>query len=118
MEWTWAETSSSPATILSVALAFSAHLARLGAESARDQAVTARKEADDNARKFEQAWATISDAVLVTDSEKCIEASLVAARDAGVDYVMFGGMTLKGGRQSDTKLLGGATNVRTKNNET
>lgn len=38
---------------------------------------------------------------LVTDSVKCIEASVSAAKEVGVDYVMFGGMTLKGGRQTE-----------------
>jgi DNA repair photolyase len=35
----------------------------------------------------------------VTDGEACMRASVHAARDAGAAYVMFGGMTLKGGRQ-------------------
>ena len=37
----------------------------------------------------------------LTDTEECIAASVRAARDAGAEYVLFGGMTLKGGRQNE-----------------
>lgn len=37
----------------------------------------------------------------LTDSESAMEASLVAAKTAGVEYVIFSGMTLKTGRQKD-----------------
>ena len=37
----------------------------------------------------------------VTDTEQLIDAALQAATDAGVDYLIFGGMTLKQGRQSE-----------------
>ena len=36
----------------------------------------------------------------VTDTEELIEEALQAAADAGVDYLIFGGMTLKEGRQA------------------
>ena len=36
----------------------------------------------------------------ITDTEELIERALKAAVDAGVDYLVFGGMTLKEGRQS------------------
>jgi DNA repair photolyase len=37
----------------------------------------------------------------LTDNEDLIEQALQAATDAGVDYLIFGGMTLKQGRQSE-----------------
>jgi DNA repair photolyase len=37
----------------------------------------------------------------LTDTTECIEESVRAAKNAGAEYVVFGGMTLKGGRQSD-----------------
>ena len=37
----------------------------------------------------------------VTDTEQLIDAALQAAMDTGVDYLIFGGMTLKQGRQAD-----------------
>ncbi len=37
----------------------------------------------------------------ITDSEEMIEASVAAAKDAGVDYIVFAGMTLKMGRQKE-----------------
>ncbi len=37
----------------------------------------------------------------LTDSAEMIEASVAAAKDAGIDFVCFGGMTLKPGRQKD-----------------
>lgn len=37
----------------------------------------------------------------VTDSAEMLEASLQAGKDAGADYVVFGGLTLKLGRQMD-----------------
>jgi DNA repair photolyase len=37
----------------------------------------------------------------VTDTEQLIDAALQAATDVGVDYLIFGGMTLKQGRQSE-----------------
>lgn len=38
---------------------------------------------------------------LVTDSAEALEAALAAARGAGTDFVLFSGMTLKQGRQTD-----------------
>jgi DNA repair photolyase len=37
----------------------------------------------------------------VTDSPEMIEQAVSAARDAGIDFIIFGGMTLKEGRQKD-----------------
>jgi DNA repair photolyase len=37
----------------------------------------------------------------VTDAPELIEQSVSAARDAGIDFIIFGGMTLKEGRQKD-----------------
>jgi len=37
----------------------------------------------------------------VTDTAESIEQSVRAARDAGIDFIIFGGMTLKEGRQKD-----------------
>ena len=37
----------------------------------------------------------------LTDTEECMAASVRAAKEAGAEYVLFGGMTLKGGRQSE-----------------
>ena len=37
----------------------------------------------------------------VTDTAESIEQSVGAARDAGIDFIIFGGMTLKEGRQKD-----------------
>ncbi len=37
----------------------------------------------------------------ITDTPEKIEQTLLAAKDAGIDFVVFGGMTLKMGRQKD-----------------
>ena len=46
----------------------------------------------------------------VSDSREAVDAALAAARDAGARYVVFGGMTLKEGRQKDhfLSVLSGA----------
>lgn len=52
-------------------------------------------------RSFATAMYLMPVIPLVTDSQASVEASLRAAKEVGVDYAMFGGMTLKGGRQAD-----------------
>jgi DNA repair photolyase len=47
----------------------------------------------------------------LTDTQECITASVRAAKEAGAEYVLFGGMTLKGGRQS-AHFLSVVRNVR------
>jgi DNA repair photolyase len=37
----------------------------------------------------------------ITDTQEMLESTVEKARDAGVNFIVFGGMTLKPGRQKD-----------------